>query len=222
MIAKISGEELVKTDYLDVKEIKMIDYPQNAKHPEETGRFYPKTWAPLLVKGKEDYQLRPMRYQLLPHFSPENRYTRVNPKTGRKVEIKNTFNARLDSLESRNAWEPLFGTRHGAICLESFFEWVDHNENKTLIEFRPKDKSKFWVPCLWDHWKKDEEVIESFAMITTDPNPEVLEKGHDRTPIILKEEYLQDWLNPFDETKNELYEMLEDKKSMYFNGKYIY
>ena len=41
MVAKITGEELVKTDYLDVKEIKMIDYPKNAKPLEDDRRFFP-------------------------------------------------------------------------------------------------------------------------------------------------------------------------------------
>ena len=221
MVAKITGEELVKTDYLDVKEIKMIGYPENAKEPEEDRRFFPKTWAPVLVKGREDFQLRPMRYQLLPHFCPENRYTRINPKTGRKVEIKNTFNARIDALENRHAWQPLFGHRHAAVPLESFFEWVDYHGNKTLIEFRPKEGELFWVACLWDRWEKGGEYIDSFAMITDEPNPEVLEKGHDRTPIVLKEEHLQDWLQPQNESKQELYEMLGDKKPLYFRGAYL-
>jgi len=221
MIAKISGEELVKTDYLDVKEIKMIEYPSNAKAIEEDRRFFPKTWAPVLVKGREDFQLRPMRYQLLPHFCKEDKYTRKNPKTGRMVEIKNTFNARVDSLEERRAWRPLFGARHAAVPLESFYEWVDRNGSKTLIEFRPKDEKLFWVACLWDRWEKEGEYIDSFAMITDEPNPEVLEKGHDRTPIVLKEEHLLDWLQPQNETKGELYEMLEDKKPLYFEGAYL-
>lgn len=222
MIAKVSADELLKTDYLNVNLIKTIEYPTEAKRPEDDRRFFPKTWAPILVKGRDDYQLRPMRYQLHPHFCQENRYTRINPKTGRKVEIKNTFNARIDSLEERHAWQPLFGSRHGAICLEAFYEWVDYKKNKTLIEFRPKDKSNFWVACLWDRWQKGGEVLDSFAMITDEPNPEVQEKGHDRTPVVLKEEHLKDWLNPFNESKDELYEMLGNSKPLYFNGAYVY
>lgn len=218
MIAKVTGQELIKSEFLDIKNIKTIEYPENSKGPEEDKRFYPKTWAPLLVRGKEGFQLRPMRYQLLPSFCEDNKYTRLNPKTGRQVEIKNTFNARIDSLEERKAWQPLFGKRHGAICLQSFYEWVDRNGSKALIEFRPDNKENFWVACLWDRWQKGAEYIDSFAMITDEPNPEVLEKGHDRTPLILKEEHLKDWLEPEVETKSELYELLGDKKPVYFDG----
>ncbi len=45
--------------------------------------------------------------------------------------------------------------------------------------------------------------------------------GHDRCPIFLKEEYIDDWLKPQTETKNEIYEMLAHKEDVYFEHQFI-
>lgn len=68
--------------------------------------------------------------------------------------------------------------RHGLLCFERFYEWVeDEHQKKKLITFAP-DRDIIWAPVLWDRWTEGTDTIESFAMITTDP-PEISLMGHD-------------------------------------------
>ena len=53
---------------------------------------------------------------------------------------------------------------------------------------------------IWDKWKgpdekKSEIVVESFSIITTDPN-EVLEPFHNRCPLIIEPKDYERWLAP--------------------------
>jgi putative SOS response-associated peptidase YedK len=49
---------------------------------------------------------------------------------------------------------------------------------------------------LWESWKpKDAEPLETFTIITTDPNA-VTEKLHDRMPVILEPADYNRWLDP--------------------------
>ena len=198
-------------------------HPDTYKMPDEDGRIYAKSWAPIVtfVRGKRE--IRPMRYQLLPSFCEGLKYTRTNPKTGRDVEIKSTYNARLDSLTKARAWQKPFMNFHGIVPVTSFYEWVDYQGNPTQIEFHDPTQPLLHVPCLYDNWYSEDKslVIQSFAIITTEPTKEVLEKGHDRSPINLPLEKIQDWLEPQKSEKGEIFNLLQTPLKNKFEGQYL-
>ena len=204
--------------FLSNKEIN----PKKFKAPDEVNRVYPNYFAPVIIRDQGNKIIKPMRYQLLPHFSNESTYTMVNAKTKRKKTIP-TYNARLDSLEDRKAWEPIFMKNHCLFPFIKFFEWVEFEGQKKQIGFHAQNCEVMWAPGLYDQWvsKDKKEIIESFALITTDPHPDILKMGHDRTPIFLKEEYIDDWLDPQNETKDEIYEMLNQHESVNYDYEWV-
>lgn len=149
---------------------------------------------------------------------------RVRPK-GAKEEIPtkfNVFNARIDSLESRQTWSKLFTRQHGLFPFVRFFEWVEHDEKKRLISFLPKDREIMWAPCLWDYWENPEQNFGfySFALITDDPPPEVAASGHDRCPIFLKEKYIDEWLDTSKRSKEDWYTLLKNKEDVFYRNEW--
>lgn len=187
------------------------------KLPDANARIYPNFFCPVLTSNGDKNYFSPMRYQLLPHFNKTEKYTRTNPKTGRQVGIS-TFNARLDSLEKRHAWKNIFMKKHALVAFNSFYEYVrDENDKPMLVRFSPNNTDLMWAACLWDHWECDEYYIDSFAIITNTPPPEVLHAGHDRCPIFIKEQYINEWLRPENESKDEIYELLLETEPTYFN-----
>lgn len=196
--------------------------PKTFKAPDKVNRIYPNYFAPVIIKEEGKRVIKPMRYQLLPHFSKESTYTMVNPKTNRKKTIP-TYNARLDSLESRRAWENIFMKNHCLVPFVRFFEWVEYQGKKKQIGFYSNEHEIMWAPGLYDHWSSDDgkEEIDSFAIITTDPHPDVVRMGHDRTPIFLNEEYINDWLTPENESKDEIYEMLKQEENRQYQYEWV-
>src|SRR5205085_8176952 len=57
------------------------------------------------------------------------------------------------------------------------------------------DRAPFALAGLWEHWRRGEEVIDSFTIITTSAN-QLLEDIHDRMPVILDEPDYEEWLDP--------------------------
>ena len=197
--------------------LKALDHNEPGKYKyvfDEDDRIYTKIWAPIICMVKGERQIRPMRYQLLPHFCKEEVYKRVNPDTNREVEVKNTFNARLDSLESANAWKKPFMNFHALLPIKRFFEWVPKNGHKSIVSFKPQNDDFLLAPCLYDNWFSGDKskIIQSFAIITDDPRPEVLEMGHDRTPISIAESNIDKWLSPQDHDKESIYSVLKTPK----------
>ncbi len=177
------------------------------KLPDNDGRIFPGTFTQVMVMENNQRILKPMRYRVRQRGSKEEIPTKFN-----------VFNARLDSLENRQTWQPLFMKNHGLLPFVRFFEWVEEDSKKRLISFRPDRHEMMWVPCLWDYWENEKEGIGfySFAIITDDPPCEIFEKGHDRCPIFLREDLINEWLSPSSKTKSEIYRLLKNKEPVLY------
>jgi putative SOS response-associated peptidase YedK len=187
--------------------------PKQYKAITDDGKLFTKLWAPVVIHHKNQNEIRPMRYQLLPSFCKKDKYTRLNPKTNRDIEIKSTYNARIESLNDKKAWQIPFGRYHGVLSVKSFYEWVeDENGQKKILEFYAPNNEKLNLACLFDTWYSADktDIIQSFAIITRPPEPEVLAAGHDRTPVNLKTENIDKWLNPKILEKKELLTILNE------------
>lgn len=159
-------------------------YKPLQKHP----RIYPYYFAPIIVNRQGTRSIIPMRYRLRPSGS-EN-----------EVPQKyNLYNARLEGLVSRATWRPLIGKQHGILIHKGFYEWVqDDKAQKKVIFFYPnQDQAWIATPVLYDIWVSPDRSsgFASFAVITRDPFPEVAAAGHDRSPIVLQENHLGEWLD---------------------------
>lgn len=183
------------------------------KIPNDDGKIFSNYFTNIIVDENDERKILPMRYRVRPH--------------GSRAEVPakyNVFNARIDSLEMRNTWVPLFMRNHGLVPMSGFYEWVQGDEGKPrLIHFYPEAKELMWAPCLWDEWvSKDGQIqFKSFAIITDGPPPEIEKMGHDRCPIFLGKEQIDFWLNPKDKKKEEMYSILKIKEPVNFLYKWV-
>lgn len=87
----------------------------------------------------------------------------------------------------------------GHRCLipaDGFYEWATQDGRKQPYRILMKDRSLFALAGLWNTWKApDGKPVESFTIITTAPNS-LMEKIHNRMPVILPREEEAKWLNP--------------------------
>ena len=204
--AEVASHEFIKLQQNLESYLKM-----GMKPPSDDGKVYPNYFAPVIKSHLGKRIIHPMRYRIRPNGSHE------------EIPAKfNVFNARLDSLETRKTWKNLLGKNHALVPLKKFYEWVpDENKKTKLISFFQKNEELIWVPCLYDYWENQEKTLSyySFAIITSEPNPEVLEMGHDRSPIFLKEENLDLWLN--EKNKIKALEYLKDCKKSFYQYEWV-
>lgn len=201
---KLSPDELKK-----ILGLKRKPQSQIFKECDKEERIYPNYFAPVIIGQGDTRSIIPMRYRIRPSGSSEEIPSKYN-----------VFNARLDSLETRQTWSNIFMRNHGLFPFKRFFEWVeDDDKKKKLISFSPTNREIMWAPCLWDYWTSNDGKIKfySFALITTDPPPEISEAGHDRCPIFLDHTQFDDWLNPQNKTLNEEYAILGKKEEVLFH-----
>ena len=164
-------------------------------------RIFPGWYAPVMVMENGRRVVKPMRYQCRPAGKPAFYDT----------QFPGTYNARRDNL--RGFWKGQYGHTHGLVLVDAFFENVAGPEGKSVVlEFRPDPPQTMLVACLWSRWTKlGEKDLLSFAIITDDPPPEIAQTGHDRCPVPIKPEYLDEWLNPDPRNLEAMDAILEDR-----------
>ncbi len=199
---KAQNDQRIASDKIEKLKYKMSRLKSDSLL-ESDSRIYPGQYAPLLVEIKGERLIRPFRYLLRPSGQ--------DPEFDRK--FSGCYNARRDSLPEVFWWKSVFGKKHGVLTIKSFFEHVD----KKVLRFDPRGLHEMMVPAIFDHNEEGDFPLDSFALITDDPNPEVAAAGHDRTPIIMKENHLEQWLKTGATIDLKTYNVVfNDKQPTYF------
>ena len=109
-----------------------------------------------------------------------------------------TINAASERL-MEPMWQESFLKRRCLVPVDSFIEWRRDGRNRVPFVFAMKDDALFALGGVWRHWRSFDkrEQMDTFAIITVDPNELVAEKtGHDRMPLIVKRVDWERWLEP--------------------------
>jgi putative SOS response-associated peptidase YedK len=111
-----------------------------------------------------------------------------------------TINAKAETVTMAPAFREAFKTRRCLIPADAFYEW-QKIDAKTRQPFAigMKDRSPYAFAGLWERWRDPatREPLETFTVITTDPN-ELLQPLHDRMPVILEPKDYDRWLQTGD------------------------
>jgi putative SOS response-associated peptidase YedK len=114
-----------------------------------------------------------MHWGLIPNWAQD-------PTIGNRM-----INARAESLTEKPAFKHLVGSRRCIIPADGFYEWRKQGKRKVPIWVYLTSRQPFGLAGLWDVWRKpDGGKVESFTIITTEPN-ELVRPVHNRMPVIL-------------------------------------
>lgn len=128
---------------------------------------------------------RPLRLQLF-------RWGLI-PRWTKELSKMPLINARSETLDEKPSFKTVFRERRCLVPADGFYEWV-HSGRKLPYRFTLKDESLFAFAGIWDCWQKPTgEMINSFAILTTDANETML-AIHDRMPVILEKGHYKTWL----------------------------
>lgn len=152
----------------------------------------PSTWKPRfniaptqivpVITNKNQKALSFFRWGLIPSWS-------LNESTG-----SNLINARSESVLTRSPFKQIVNSHRCLILADGFFEWKSSGKKKQPFRFTLNTDDAFAFAGLWDSWETEDDIVNSFTIITSPANTLVSEV-HDRMPVILKKEDEMNWLN---------------------------
>ena len=134
-----------------------------------------------VITNAERSRLNFFRWGLIPFWAKD-------PKIGFGL-----INARAESLAEKPAFRNAFQKRRCLIPANGFYEWKKDTD-KTPYRIFLKDDELFAMAGIWETWKDaGGRPVHSFSIITTKANP-LVEKIHDRMPVILRPQDEEAWL----------------------------
>ena len=137
--------------------------------------------------GAREFAL--LRWGLVPFWAKD-------PKFG-----YSTINARAEEAAAKPAFRDALKKRRCLVPADAFYEWqrIDP-KNKKPFAFAMKSGEPYAFAGLWDRCQgKEHEALETFTILTTDPN-DLMEPVHNRMPVIVEPKDYERWLDP--ETKD--------------------
>jgi putative SOS response-associated peptidase YedK len=155
--------------------------------PNYTPRFNvaPETSSnvPVIIRHNGVNECRLMQWGLIPSWA-------ADPSIGNR-----TINARAETLTELPSFKLLVDRRRCIIPADGFYEWRKERKRKVPMWVHLKTNEPFALAGLWDVWRKpDGKRVESFTIITTEPN-ELVRPVHNRMPVILRPEDEEQWLD---------------------------
>ncbi|MDQ3711365.1 MAG: SOS response-associated peptidase [Acidobacteriota bacterium] len=153
---------------------------------------------PAVLESDGERIIEGLRWGLIPSWAKDE-------SIGNKL-----INARAETLAEKPSFKNAFRSHRCIIPASGFYEWQKTAKGaKQPFYFHLKDKGVFGFAGLYEQWLDREtgEQIETCTIITTEAN-KVLEPIHDRTPVILKPESYEQWLDAKEKDINKLQKLL--------------
>jgi putative SOS response-associated peptidase YedK len=110
-----------------------------------------------------------------------------------------TINARAEEAATKPAFREALKKRRCLVPADAYYEWqrLDAKTKQPFV-IALKSGEPYAFAGLWESWRpKDGEPLETFTILTTDPNG-VMEPIHNRMPVILDPRDFDRWLDTAD------------------------
>ena len=154
-----------------------LDFAQNVDvRPTETNPVI------LLRDGKRIASMR--KWGMVPFWAKD-------PKV-----MSTPFNARSEEAHEKPMFRGPFKSKRCLVPATAFFEWqaVPGQKKKQKIRIARADGDLITLAGLYDYWRRGDDVLETFTILTTAPNA-TMEPIHNRMPVILGEGDEDEWLD---------------------------
>jgi len=137
----------------------------------------------LVISEETPHEAALYHWGLIPHWAKD-------PKIGNRL-----INARAETVAEKPAFRDPFKSHRCLVLADGFYEWDKKSAKHTPYRITLKNKQPFAFAGICDSWHDNQgKEIKSFSIITTKAN-KIIEKIHDRMPVILHEEEEKEWLN---------------------------
>ncbi|GGJ59031.1 SOS response-associated peptidase [Deinococcus roseus] len=120
-------------------------------------------------------------------------------------KYKSTFNARSETAHRLPTFRKAFQRQRSVIEVSGFYEWQKNGKSKTKLHIHSSTGGPLILAGLWDFWQGPQGLIHSFTLLTCASGP-LVQKFHDRQPVILGQAGAKRWLE--DQPQTELQKLL--------------
>ncbi len=157
----------------------------------------PTQQVPAIVAADGIRSMRRFRWGLIPPWAKDKKIS------------ASLINARGESVHEKPSFRSAFKRRRCLIPADGFYEWKRDGKLKIPHLIGLTAGLPFAIAGLWERWHDPEtnEDLHSCCLVTTGPNS-LMERIHDRMPVILPQSAWDRWLDPNNDDVVSLRELL--------------
>lgn len=138
----------------------------------------------LVITHQRPKEIQYMRWGLIPAHT-------TDPKS-----IPLLFNARAETILEKASFRGLLMQRRCLAMNTGYYEWSKEGDDKVQWSITPAAEKYFYMAGLWTTWRdvqKDNKEVNSFTIITCEPDSRMAEV-HNRMPVILSKADRRLWM----------------------------
>ncbi len=105
------------------------------------------------------------------------------------------FNAKAEDAPTKPTWRKAFRERRCLVPASGFYEWHKEGKARFPVLFSPADGKPRAFAGLWGSFKKGDDRIDCFTILTTEPGDQV-GAWHHRAAVVLDQADWDRWLDP--------------------------
>ena len=156
--------------------------------PEPSWNIKPTQTIAVVADTPEGRRLTPARWSLVPPWSPE-------------LKLKYpTFNARIETAAEKPTFRASVASKRCVVPFDGYYEWLTEGTVKTPYYVHRTDGSPLLLAGLYSWWRDtnaedDQQPWHLTATILTRASCGTLTNLHDRMPVLIGPELLDDWLD---------------------------
>lgn len=109
------------------------------------------------------------------------------------AELNKPINAKSETVAIKPMFRHAFRKGRVLVPADAFYEWKLVAGKKQPYLIRMLDQSPFGMAGLLEHWLGPEGEVQTFTILTTEPNP-LMATIHSRMPAIIRPESYALWL----------------------------
>lgn len=117
------------------------------------------------------------------------------------------INARAETVDERPTFREAFEKRRCVVPADGFYEWTGPPKNRQPFWFHRASGQLLLFAGLYEWRKQGDAWDATFTIVTTEANG-LLSSIHDRMPVILEPDAVDEWIDPGNEDRNALKSLL--------------
>ena len=147
----------------------------------------PTETSPVVLVRDDMRVFEPFRWGLVPSWA----------KSIQATSKYALINARGEEITEKRTYAEPFQRRRCVVPLSGFYEWKRQGSSKRPFAIHLQDRQVMAVAGVWERWQAAGEMVpvHSFAIVTTVAN-DFMSNIHDRMPVILGDQEIDQWLDP--------------------------
>ena len=116
-------------------------------------------------------------------------------RTGKDPWSRPLGNARAEDALTKATWKKALLGRRCVVPATGIYEWIRQGKVRLPVRLWQPSEAPMHLAAVWERFSRDGAPVDAVSILTTAASPDMA-PIHDRMPVLIADEALDQWLSP--------------------------